>query len=124
MTIGRRGAIGLLGAPGAAAWARPLRAQTAAQPVRMGTIIADSFAQPFYAVDGGFLEKAGIDGQITVFPGSGEVSTAVAGGAIDVGLCDVVAIANGVIHNVPFTTIAGSGLFVGSAPTGVLCVDK
>ncbi|HEV8021034.1 MAG TPA: ABC transporter substrate-binding protein [Candidatus Lustribacter sp.] len=104
--------------------ARPARAQTAAPVIRMGTILADSFAQPFFAVDGGFLERAGINGQVTVFPGSGAISTAVAAGAIDIGLCDAIVIANGLIHNVPFATIAGSGLFTGADPTGLLCVDK
>lgn len=44
----------------------------------MGTILADSFAQPFYALDGGFLDRAGIAGQVTIFAGSGAISTAVA----------------------------------------------
>jgi NitT/TauT family transport system substrate-binding protein len=124
MDIARGRAIGLLGAATAAAWAAPLRAQTTAPVVRMGTILADSFAQPFYALDAGFLERAGINGQVTVFGGSGAISTAVASGAIDLGLCDAVVIANGIIHGVPFATIAGSGLFRGTEPTGFLCVDK
>jgi NitT/TauT family transport system substrate-binding protein len=102
---------------------RPVRAQTTAPVIRMGTILADSFAQPFYAVDGGFLDRAGITGQVTVFPGSGAIATAVAAGAIDIGLCDAIVIANGLVHNVPFATIAGSGLFKGTEPTGLLCVD-
>jgi NitT/TauT family transport system substrate-binding protein len=103
---------------------RPAWAQSSAPVVRMGTILADSFAQPFYAVDGGFLDRAGITGQVTVFPGSGAIATAVAAGAIDVGLCDAIVIANGLIHNIPFATIAGSGLFKGTEPTGLLCVDN
>jgi NitT/TauT family transport system substrate-binding protein len=102
---------------------RPARAQTAAPVIRMGTILADSFAQPFYAVDAGFLDRAGISGQVTVFPGSGAISTAVAAGAIDIGLCDAIVIANGLVHNIPFATIAGSGLFKATEPTGLLCVD-
>jgi NitT/TauT family transport system substrate-binding protein len=124
MKMVRGRAIGLLGAAAAASRPRPLGAQTPAPVVRMGTILADSFAQPFYAVDGGFLDRAGINGQVTVFPGSGAISTAVAAGAIDVGLCDAVVIANGLIHNVPFATIAGSGLFRATEPSGFLCVDK
>lgn len=122
-SIARRRAVGVLAAVTATAAARPLRAQTAAPVVRIGTILADSFAQPFYALDGGFLDRAGIAGQVTVFPGSGAISTAVAAGAIDVGLCDAVAIANGIIHHVPFAAIAGSGVFRAAEPTGLLCVD-
>jgi ABC-type nitrate/sulfonate/bicarbonate transport system substrate-binding protein len=102
---------------------RPAWAQTA-PVVRMGTILADSFAQPFYAVDGGFLDRAGISGQVTVFPGSGAIASAVAAGAIDVGLCDAIVIANGLVRNVPFASIAGSGLFKDTEPTGLLCVDN
>jgi len=124
MKMARGRAIGLLGAAASATWASQLRAQTSAPVVRMGTILADSFAQPFYALDGGFLDRAGISGQVSVFPGSGAISTAVAAGAVDLGLCDAVVIANGLIHNVPFATIAGSGLFRATEPTGFLCVDK
>ena len=125
MPITRAHALGLAGAAAASALVRsPARAQAAAPVIRMGTILADSFAQPFYAHDGGFLENAGITGQVTVFPGSGAISTAVAAGAIDIGLCDGIVIANGLVHNVPFATIAGSGLFRGTEPTGLLCVDK
>jgi NitT/TauT family transport system substrate-binding protein len=124
-TITRAHALGLAGTVAAATlFPRPARAQSAAPVVRMGTILADSFAQPFYALDGGFLERAGINGQVSVFPGSGAISTAVAAGAIDLGLCDAIVIANGLVHNVPFATLAGSGLFRGTEPTGVLCVDK
>jgi NitT/TauT family transport system substrate-binding protein len=112
------------GAAAAALLPARARAQTAPAVVRMGTILADSFAQPFYAIDGGFLDRAGITGQVSVFPGSGAISTAVAAGAIDIGLCDAIVIANGLIHNVPFATIAGSGLFKGTEPTGVLCVER
>src|SRR6201996_9626989 len=124
MTVTRAQALGTIAASTAAAWATPLRAQTAAPVIRMGTIIADSFAQPFYAIDGGFLDKAGINGQVQIFGGSGAISTALAGGAIDIGLIDGVAVANGLIHNVPFTVVGGSGLFVANQPTGFLCVDK
>jgi len=103
---------------------RSALAQAAAPVVRIGTTLSDSFAQAFYAVDGGFLTRAGIDGRLSVFPGSGAVSTAVAGGAVDLGLCDGIAIANGLIHNFPFATIAGSGMFTAAQPTGLLCVDK
>lgn len=78
VNIPRSRAIGVLAATTATAWARSLRAQTAAPVVRMGTILADSFAQPFYALDGGFLDRAGIAGQVTIFAGSGAISTAVA----------------------------------------------
>jgi NitT/TauT family transport system substrate-binding protein len=123
--ISRSKVLGFAGAATAAALlpARA-RAQTAPAVVRLGTILADSFAQPFYAIDGGFLDRAGINGQVSIFAGSGAISTAVAAGAIDIGLCDAIVIANGLIHNVPFATIAGSGLFKGTEPTGVLCVDK
>jgi len=124
VNIARSRAIGIVAAATATAWSQPLRAQPAAPVVRMGTILADSFAQPFYALDGGFLDRAGIAGQVTIFPGSGAIATAVAAGAIDVGLCDAVAVANGLIHNVPFAAIAGSGLFRATEPTGFLCVDK
>jgi NitT/TauT family transport system substrate-binding protein len=121
----RAEALRLAGSAAAMTLVRPIAARAQAAPViRMGTILADSFAQPFYAVDGGFLDRAGITGQVTVFPGSGAIATAVAAGAIDIGLCDAIVIGNGLVHDIPFATIAGSGLFKATEPTGLLCVDN
>ena len=117
----RAGALGLLGAA-ALTPALPARAQ--ATPLRIGAPASDSFAIAFFAADGGFYQKAGLDVTLTVFPGSGPVTAAVAGGAIDVGLTDIVQLANAYNRGVPISAIAGGGLYAGEPSVTELCVGK
>ena len=59
---------------------------------------------------------------MTVFPGSGPVTAAVAGGALDVGLTDVVQLGNAFNRGVPISAIAGGGLYTPQDSTTELCV--
>jgi ABC-type nitrate/sulfonate/bicarbonate transport system substrate-binding protein len=107
--LSRSKALALLA--GATALApRALRAQ-APVPLRVGTVLADSYAEPYYALDQGFFERAGF-------------AAAAAGGSLDIGVADAVEIANGVSRGVPFQLIAGAGLYTSSAATTALCVLK
>jgi NitT/TauT family transport system substrate-binding protein len=90
--------------------------------VRIGSATADSFAEPYFAADQGFFTRAGIDAPITTFSAGGPIVQAAAAGAIDVGIGDVIAVANAVHAGVPFALFAGGGLYSSDAPTSVLCV--
>jgi NitT/TauT family transport system substrate-binding protein len=114
----RARALGLLGA--GAAFPRCLGAQTLST-IRIGSVAADSYAEPFYALDAGFFKRAGIDAQVTAFAGSGAAAAACAGGTIDVALTDISVIANAVNRGVPFTAFAGGGLFGPNSATTALC---
>ena len=122
--IARRRALGLLAAGATATLPRFARAQSSAPMLRLGTNISDAFAEPWYAVDGGYLDRAGINASLQTFAGSGATATALAAGAIDLGVIDAVAVANAISHGVDFIGIAPSGLFRVSNPSSVLCVDK
>jgi NitT/TauT family transport system substrate-binding protein len=102
---------------------QPVLAQSA--PIRMGAPASDSFSIVFFAADGGFFQRAGLDVTASVFPGSGPVTTAVAAGALDVGLTDAVQLGNAYIHNIPIGAFAGGGLYEtnGDKVTG-LCVAR
>ena len=113
-------AAALLAAP---LMARPARAQAAAT-VRMATSPAESYAQPFYAQEAGIFAKNGIDAQIQLLGTGAAVSTALAGGAIDVGIGTIVSIASAIERGVPFVMIAPAQLTTASAPTALLCVEK
>lgn len=123
-TITRGFALGLLAA--GAACATPLRAgaQSTAPALRLGSNISDAFAEPWYAIDGGFLSKAGIDATLQIFAGSGATATALAAGAIDLAVIDGIAVANAISHGVPLVGLTASGLFRVDDPTSVLCVAK
>jgi NitT/TauT family transport system substrate-binding protein len=107
----------------AAAFApRAAAAQTA--KIRIGAPASDTFAIAFFAADGGFYQRAGLDVSVTVFPGSGPVTTAVASGALDVGLTDLVQLANAFNRGVPISAISGGGLYTPEDSTTELCVGK
>ena len=123
-TMARGRALGVLGATAAATVARPARAQSAGPVLRLGTNISDAFAEPWYALDAGYLDRAGISATPQTFAGSGATATALAAGAIDLAVIDAISVANAQSHGVDLVAIAPSGLFRVSNPSSVLCVDK
>ena len=126
MTHLSRGAF-LASAAAATLVAQPAFAQPAPATlptIRVGAIPVDGFAEPFYARDMGFFQKAGLNVEITTFNNGSGTTTAVAGGAIDIGISTVTAIANAVIHGIPFVYIAGGSLYTTKAPSAVLSVPN
>ena len=112
-------AAALLAAPLA-----PRQARAQAVTVRMATSPAESYAQPFYALEAGIFAKNGIDAQVQLLGTGAAVSAALAGGSIDVGVGTIVSIASAVERGVPFVMIAPAQLTTPSAPTALLCVAK
>jgi ABC-type nitrate/sulfonate/bicarbonate transport system substrate-binding protein len=92
--------------------------------LRIGTAVGDSFAEPYYANDGGFFAKAGFNVDITLFPQAGAILAAYAGGSLDIAVGDSIGLANAYNRGVPFAFFAGSGMYTSSAPTTVLLVAK
>ena len=120
-TLTRAAALSMLAA---AATAAPLRAQTSLTPLRIATPGGDAFAEPFFGTDMGYFAKAGFDPNISILNNAGAVVAAVAGGAIDVGLGDIVGIADAIESGLPLVIFAGGGLYLSSDPTTILCVDR
>jgi NitT/TauT family transport system substrate-binding protein len=110
---------------GTAAVPRIASAQAAAPTViRIGTAPVESYALVYQGVERGFFKAAGLDVQIQSFSGGGGVMTAFAGGALDMGCANVGAQANAHIRGLPFSMIAGGGLYTSNSPTTVLAVAK
>ena len=107
---------------GAAALPTVARAQSLV-PLRIATPGGDTYAEPFYALDEGFLARAGFEGQLTLLNNAGAVTAAVAGGSVDVGIGDMIGIANAVNHGIPLQVFAGAGLYRTDSATTFLCVD-
>jgi NitT/TauT family transport system substrate-binding protein len=101
--------------------ALPALAQTS-PAIRVGANPNDPYAQPYYALDGGFFGKAGLSVDIQTFPNGGPIVTGVASGALDVGMSNPTQLANAVEHGVPFVLFAGSALYNSTAPTSAICV--
>ena len=120
--LGRRRALQLLAA--AAAVTQPGRAFAQAPALRIATAIGPTFASPYYALEGGFIAKAGLSADVGLFTNGGTVMQAVAGNAADIGLADSTQLANAVARGIPFSFFAGGGLYRSDAPTSILCVAK
>jgi NitT/TauT family transport system substrate-binding protein len=119
--ITRARALALLGAAVAAPAA--VSAQQTI-PVKIGSVATDTYAEPFYGADMDFFKRAGFDAQVIPFASSGAAAAAAAGGALDIALTDIAVIANAVNRGVPFTAIAGSGLYGPGSITTALCALK
>lgn len=116
--------LAALGALGASVALTPRAGAQTLAPLRVAAVAADSYAEPYYASELGVFKRNGIDAQVVSFPNGAAMAAALAGGSVDVGVGDVVATANAIGHGLPFTMIAGAGLYETSAPTTLLCVAK
>jgi NitT/TauT family transport system substrate-binding protein len=92
--------------------------------IRIGASTVDSYAQAHYAQEAGFFTKNGINAEITDFPNAQAIIQAAAGGAIDVGLADMIQLVNPVEKGVPFAYFAGGSLYRSDAPATLLVVGK
>ena len=91
-------------------------AQTLA-PVRIGFAATDIGSQPWYGKELGIFARHGIDAQLSIFNNSQAISNAAAAGAIDTGAADMIQMANGYLHGVPFAFFAGSAIYSSAQPT-------
>lgn len=116
----RAHAMGMIATAPALVVARPARAQST--KVRMAVVPTDSYAEPYYALEGGFFSKAGLDVDLHAFTTGGQITGAVAGEALDVGIADPIQVGDAVNRGVPFKYFAGGMYYSTNAPTTQLCV--
>lgn len=119
--MNRSAALATLAAVTAAA-GRPVFAQSAS--VRVGTSPSDSFAEGIYAQGGGFFKDAGLNVELISLANSGALGAAVAGGTIDIGVGNVIAVANARASGLQLAIIAPSALVISKEPATVLIAAK
>jgi NitT/TauT family transport system substrate-binding protein len=100
----------------------PAVGQTLPVPLRVGTTPSEVAGEIFYGLDGGFFKKAGLDVQIEMLPNGGAVASALAAGAVDVGLADVMSMVNAHAHGLPFVYLAPGLVNSVTAPTFAVVV--
>jgi len=101
----------------------PALAQGAA--VRMETTPVDSAAEPYYAYDGGFFKGAGIDVDLQSGAANGAaISAAIAAGALDVGVSNIVSVVQAHAKGIPFVVIGPGGLYTSRTPSTLLIVPN
>jgi NitT/TauT family transport system substrate-binding protein len=123
MTINRSAALALL-AGGVLAVTRPAAAQTALPLVRIGTDPIDSFGEAYFGDDRGIFRDNGVNVQVNTFANGSTIIQGVAAGDLDVGLANIVQIAAGIAHGIPFQMIAPAALYSAKHAYSHLCVAK
>ncbi len=109
----------------AATAARPALAQTDTAPVvRIGTDPVDSFATSYFGVDRGIFRDNGINAQLTSFQNGATIVQALLAGDLDVGIANIVQVANAVAHGLPVLMIAPASLYSVKHSYSQLCVAK
>lgn len=109
---------------GATAFAVPRVARAQSLPtVRVALFPSEASGQLYYAREQGYFERNGLTVELTELKNGAAIAAAVASGAIDVGVSNLVTMAIGHERGLPFTLIAGAGLSIATAPTnGILAV--
>ena len=90
--------------------------------VRIGVTQSDCCVEAEYAQDLGYFNQAGISAQIIPFTSVSALSTAVAGGAIDIAIATPVQVAEAISRGIPFRVIAAGGVVTVKTPSSALCV--
>jgi NitT/TauT family transport system substrate-binding protein len=86
-------------------------AQTAAAPVRIGSIPIDASGESYYGVDSGIFASNGITAQVTTLNTGAAILTAVLAGDLDVGIANPLQIAVAIARGVPLVMLAPAALY-------------
>ncbi len=124
----RRYSTAALGAVLVALWGCPLAIDAQQAPtaplIHIAASAAETYAQAFFAQDIGLYQKAGLNVEVDTLGTGAAVSSAVAGGGVEIGVATMLNLANAIARNVPFVVIAPAALETTKQPTGLLCVAK
>ena len=85
--------------------------------IRIATTPIDLGAEALYAADLGFFKKAGLDVELNLLASGSTVAASVAGGSIDIGLSNIVALATAHAAGLPFVIVAPAGYYTSAGPT-------
>ena len=89
--------------------------------IHVGALPSEVAGELFYGADMGFFKKAGLDVDIQFFNNGGAIAAAVASGALDLGLSDMMSVINAHSRGLPFVYAAPGLLTTLKAPTfGIL----
>jgi NitT/TauT family transport system substrate-binding protein len=92
--------------------------------LRVGAIPIDACGELFYAAERGSFRSGGLDVQVQMMNSGAAIGAALVGGALDLGIADLVSVASGYSRGVPFGYIAPAAVYTPSAPGQALLVKK
>jgi NitT/TauT family transport system substrate-binding protein len=116
----RRRFLGMVAASFAASVPARLQAQSGTT-VRVASTASDSYAEALYALDEGIFKKAGLSVDLQILASGAAITTAVAAGAVDIGITNPLPLITAVEHGIPFVYICSGGLI--NYDEGSLCVS-
>jgi len=108
-----------------AATAAPRIALAQTTTLHVAGVFSDLFAEPFYAGPSGAFAKQGFTVEATPMNNAGAVAAAIGGGALELGVGDLISGVNAIIKGFPLLLIAGSGMYAESEQeSSMLVVTK
>jgi NitT/TauT family transport system substrate-binding protein len=116
-------ALAMLGAFSVAGLPAASSAQ-AATPIRIGVANSDPYMVPVFAQELGSFRAAKLDVALSTMTNGAVIMQAVSGGALDVGLGDILQLTNAVHHGLPLAYFIGGAIYTNKQPTQMLCVPK
>jgi NitT/TauT family transport system substrate-binding protein len=78
--------------------------------IRLALTPNDSYAEGLYGQDTGMFKNAGLNVEVNVLASGAAIVAAVAAGAIDIGITNVLPLANAVAHGVPLIYLCSGGM--------------
>jgi NitT/TauT family transport system substrate-binding protein len=123
-SISRAHLIALLTATASAGLPKTAGAQATAAKIRIGAALGDTLSEPYFGLEYGAFDQAGLSVSTTTFATGGAILQAMAADTVDVGLGDVIQITNAINAGIPFAIFAASALYSSDAPTTALVAVK
>ncbi len=109
----------------AALAARPLAARAqSGTAIRLGAVGVEDYALAYYAQQRGFFKAAGLDVELTIFPGGGAASTALYAGALDLSGTNTGSMSAAHVRGLPVALLAGGSMYNSSSPHIYLVAAK
>lgn len=110
---------------GAAVAAHPLAARAQRAPaVRVAGGPDENYAEPFYAEQIGAFKRARLDAEVKMLTNGGVIVTALAAGAVDLGIANLATLASAYARGLPVMLLAPGSLYSSAEPSTALLVAK
>jgi len=91
---------------------------------RIGAPPIDVTAASYYALDGGFFKKVGLDVALVSVANGAVAAAAIVSGNLEFGCINIVALSSARERGVPFVWVAPGGAYSSKSPTAAMVVSK
>jgi NitT/TauT family transport system substrate-binding protein len=95
-----------------------------ASPLRIASLPFDQSGQAYYAQDLNMFAKAGLTCTIATINNGSQIAAAIAGGSLDIGQANLMALAEAHERGLAVSIIAGAGEYHAAKPTALMLVEK